>query len=658
MYSEKTFNWLVATAVLLVLGIPVGLGSLYLGFYLGESPCTLCWFIRIGMIVVGILGIFMLRYGPRLSYIAWTNIFAAYGIWMAIRHTAPHFTQDVGMGESEAFFGAHTYTWAVLVYWAVIIFMATMLFLITHRSNLMRQLVLPKPITKKLSPYASFVAVLAFAIVCLNAFQALYLNGLPPNTGKNVPDRFVFDYEKMEQTHTPVVWDRLEHFSLGGKEVIEEPYIKDLSEPEEVEFKKAFIDGPIVEAPLLEKSDEMPITLYEVNKKTDEPILAMARNDQNGELAFVTDELGIFFTDPNATKVTGYVIFDKANGADMKYVAGSAYSGNRLLFIGHNKTLAGVQKADHKVDPLLEFKTFTETTGGYEPTFGKERKALESVRGKHSYINSLASDGKYLYTITLPNKWTQKVVLQKFDTDDWTLSSETLVKPSAELNVKDGRNLNDYYVTGLTYHDGKLLAISPQYSTLLFINPHTAQVEKVYELSGLMSPRSFFVKDGVMHVLDRKYGRDYLVEIPLPKEKKTVRVKPIADTQEVKDENEPEEEREAKEALERSQSTKESNEGNEDTESPENPDNAATLESAENPDNAGNEEVEEFGQQVEMKPTDETKDETKDEGSAGEAQSSNSGQQEENAWGQVEPKEEKEGHTEREEGKASTSATQ
>ena len=42
--SEKNFNLLIATEVLLILAIPVGIANVVLGYIIGESPCTLCWF--------------------------------------------------------------------------------------------------------------------------------------------------------------------------------------------------------------------------------------------------------------------------------------------------------------------------------------------------------------------------------------------------------------------------------------------------------------------------------------------------------------------------------------------------------------------------------------------------------------------------------------
>lgn len=62
---QKRFNLLMTTAVLLILAIPVGIANIYLGYVVGESPCTLCWFERIGMILIGVLGIFICATEPR-----------------------------------------------------------------------------------------------------------------------------------------------------------------------------------------------------------------------------------------------------------------------------------------------------------------------------------------------------------------------------------------------------------------------------------------------------------------------------------------------------------------------------------------------------------------------------------------------------------------
>lgn len=79
-FNEKNFDFVIASAVLLVLAIPVGIANTYLGYVICEGPCTLCWWKRIGMVVVGVAGILILHYGLKARYIAGVLFGAAYGI--------------------------------------------------------------------------------------------------------------------------------------------------------------------------------------------------------------------------------------------------------------------------------------------------------------------------------------------------------------------------------------------------------------------------------------------------------------------------------------------------------------------------------------------------------------------------------------------------
>ena len=63
-----TVYTVLAAVVLTLLAIPVG-GALVLGFVLGDSPCVMCWEQRIGMLIISLIGLFILRYGPRPRYI-------------------------------------------------------------------------------------------------------------------------------------------------------------------------------------------------------------------------------------------------------------------------------------------------------------------------------------------------------------------------------------------------------------------------------------------------------------------------------------------------------------------------------------------------------------------------------------------------------------
>ena len=60
---------LLAFAVLVLAIVPIGTAVFVLGFVYGDSPCVMCWEQRTGMAIIALIGLFILRYGPRPKYI-------------------------------------------------------------------------------------------------------------------------------------------------------------------------------------------------------------------------------------------------------------------------------------------------------------------------------------------------------------------------------------------------------------------------------------------------------------------------------------------------------------------------------------------------------------------------------------------------------------
>jgi disulfide bond formation protein DsbB len=101
---------LLAAAVLFLVVVPLGTSVFLFGFIHGDSPCILCWAQRLGMALVALIGLFILRYGPRPRYVGLGVLVSSYGVFMAIRHSSLHLARDVGQGFAIEMFGAHTYT--------------------------------------------------------------------------------------------------------------------------------------------------------------------------------------------------------------------------------------------------------------------------------------------------------------------------------------------------------------------------------------------------------------------------------------------------------------------------------------------------------------------------------------------------------------------
>lgn len=83
------------------------------------------------------------------------------------------------------------------------------------------------------------------------------------------------------------------------------------------------------------------------------------------------------------------------------------------------------------------------------------------------------------------------------------------------MKLKDGRGLDEYYITGLTAWGDKLLAFSRQYSTLLTIDPATGAVIDAHAMPVREALHSMAVKGDELVMLDRKDGRDVVVRFDL-----------------------------------------------------------------------------------------------------------------------------------------------
>ncbi|MHB8837969.1 MAG: disulfide bond formation protein B, partial [Gemmatimonadaceae bacterium] len=127
--GEVVFT-ITALAVLFLTVVPVGTAVFYLGFVRGDSPCVMCWEQRIGMILISLVGLFVLRYGPRPKYVGMAVLIAAWGMFMGLRHVGMHAARDVGQGFSLEILGAHTYTWALFTYWVCVLAMGALLLLV------------------------------------------------------------------------------------------------------------------------------------------------------------------------------------------------------------------------------------------------------------------------------------------------------------------------------------------------------------------------------------------------------------------------------------------------------------------------------------------------------------------------------------------------
>ena len=515
---QKRFNLLMTTAVLLILAIPVGIANIYLGYVVGESPCTLCWFERIGMILIGVLGIFILRYGAKIKYVSAVFICAAYGLFMSIRHTSlDGFAWDVGMGFGDAIFGAHTYTWGAFVYWAVVLVMPVMLLFAPKVQNLDEQSESFNPF----SAYTTAIVAISFAVIVSNAFQAFFSTGVPPFSGKGEPERISLNLAQASDKWTAQIWTRLQRpFSLTGKNKVQMPHIAGALEEGAFKFNENPNDGAVKNLkPALKIKSKKPLAFKATGIFGQGNAGGLAYDAASDEFAVVSTAAGVYFLDGSLENITHRAILDKPNGYDIRYSVDSTFADGKLITTAFNKTLWAVEKAPQgEIDKFKEWNTFRESSGGLKTSWYRDRPVVLTVRAKKAYVLSIASDpaSEFMYMFSVPNEVSKKVVVIKVDKNDQTLSAESVLKAGAGLELKDGRDLNDYYITGADVKNGKILALSKNYNTLLVVDAETMRAVDAYELPAIGDMHAIAIKGESLFILSVEGGQDVVYELESP----------------------------------------------------------------------------------------------------------------------------------------------
>jgi disulfide bond formation protein DsbB len=469
---------LLALAVLGLAVIPVGVAVFVLGFVYGDSPCVMCWEQRTGMALVALIGLCILRYGPRPKYIGLAVLVGAWGVFMGTRHTAMHAVRDVGQGFSAEILGAHTYTWALFIFWVCVVTMGVLLAVL--RSQDVEDQVRP------LRPLDSLAMVVFLVVIGANAVQAFASTGPPPYMGQSDPVRFSFNPRHW-------VWSLDEYslapVSLRGRWAIDKPGVASLTADPGA--------GPLAGLASLTVKHRSKLALSLEGTPTD---LAY---DQGTDRFLITTQHGIYITDASLGRVERYTVVDPGFSVDLGSFAGAAFlDGRRVMAVGENKSYVVLREND-RADADANFRYFLESFDRFDEV---RRSRFGTVRARMMYTMAAAFDptGKSVFTVTVPNAKVKGLVVSRFDAGDYTLSEEFAPRLAAGSGLRFAgarRKLDEFYVTGLTFDSGRLYAISAAYGTLLVIDPATRAIVGAHAVPGLARPIGLAAKSGELFIL-------------------------------------------------------------------------------------------------------------------------------------------------------------
>jgi disulfide bond formation protein DsbB len=460
---------LLALAVLGIAALPVGVAVFVLGFVHGDSPCVMCWEQRTGMALIALVGLFILRYGARPKYIGLSVLIGAFGIFMGIRHTAMHAGRDVGQGFSAEILGAHTYTWALLIFWVCVVTMGALLMRL-QREDLAGG-------RRVLRPLESLGMIVFLIVIGGNIVQAFCSTGPPPYMGQSDPVRFSFNPRHW-------VWS-LEEFSrapvsLRGRWAIEKPAVAALAADPAA--------GPFRALPALGVKERSTLSLPLRGTPTD---LAY---DAATDRFLVTTQNGIYITDGSLGRVVRHTVIDPGYSVDLGRFAGAAFVDNRtVIAVGENKSYVILQEND-RADADGNYRYFLES---FDKFSEKSRSRFATVRARMMYTMCAAFDPstRSTLTVTVPNAKVKRLVVSRFG-DDYTLSEEFVPGLAADsgLALGPGRKLEELYITGAAVADGRLYAVSAAYSTIVVIDLAKRAIVAAHAVPGLARPVGLAIK--------------------------------------------------------------------------------------------------------------------------------------------------------------------
>ncbi len=468
--------FLLACAVLALLVGPLATSVFVLGFIDGDSPCVLCWAQRTSMLLIALVGLFVLRYGPRPRYLGLGLLISAAGIYMGIRHSALHLARDVGQGFSVELYGAHTYTWSIFVFWVCLVAMALLIMLLRDGEA--------SAVSRKLGLLDRLAMPLFIVVVAANIVQAFASTGPPPFMGQSDPIRFSFNprhwvWSTEEWNPAPV--------TLRGRWAIEKPHVDGLSPDTD--------GGPLAGLPMLAVTRQLPVSLP-VGAVTD---LAY---DASTDRFLLTTDTGVWLSNSSLDQVLRRAIVDMAFAVDLARFAGAAFlEPGVVMALSENKSFV-ILRENPRADAMANYRFFIDGRDQFDEV---SRSRLATVRARMMYVLSLAfnPDAGALYTVSVPNQRVQRLIVSRFDRGDLTLSEEfaPTLEPGLPVTLRSKeRSLDELYVTGATWHAGRLYAISAAHSTLLVIDPARRRVVAAYGVRGLDRPTGLAVKGNEFYI--------------------------------------------------------------------------------------------------------------------------------------------------------------
>ncbi|WP_107687093.1 hypothetical protein [Campylobacter concisus] len=268
------------------------------------------------------------------------------------------------------------------------------------------------------------------------------------------------------------------------------------------EFNLSPADGAVTNLTPLRKSGEITLNL-----KNDNPVAGLDYDEASKSFLVGTLKFELYEMDDELKTVKSYLRSTPDWIIQMEDTVAASFFKGSIGAMSYNKTYEFFKPAPNQSKEEAN-KAWRYLHDGYENFTLDFKDRYSTVRAKQQYILSWDHSDFYgeFFIASVPDDIKQSWSVASFSDADNLLSSEFVPSFDETLGVKEGRDVSDYYVTGMDAQGEFVYLLSKQYSSILKLDPRSRKIAEVYSFEGANDAHALAIKDGKFYVATRENG--------------------------------------------------------------------------------------------------------------------------------------------------------
>lgn len=268
------------------------------------------------------------------------------------------------------------------------------------------------------------------------------------------------------------------------------------------EFNLNPADGAVTNLTPLRKSGEITLNLNNNN-----PVTGLDYDAASGSFLLGTLKFELYEMDGELKTVKNYLRSTPDWIIQMEETVAASFFKGSVGLMSYNKTYEFFRPAPNQSKEEAN-KAWRYLHDGYENFTLDFKDRYSTVRAKQQFILSWDHSDFYgeFFVASVPDNIKQSWSVASFSDADNMLSSEFVPSFDEALGVKDGRDINDYYITGMDASGEFVYLLSKQYSSILKLDPRSRKIVEVYGFKGASDAHAIAIKEGKFYVASRESG--------------------------------------------------------------------------------------------------------------------------------------------------------